>query len=580
MKKRIRTLLKLKLKNRAMFSMLTGMLLLTISAAVVSFLTYTNAMKNHYGDLAVNLAKTVAVIVDTDEVKKLTDQVMETYRSQCGEDGSAPDFEAFTAKDWDAYYDAFKPLYDTPEYESLFECMSKVKENNEVLWVYICFMDETTNKAIYIIDADITESACNIGKCDEIEDENLYMMQHNIYDFPAYSTNYEEYGWLCSSAAAIQDDKGNVIANAYVDISMVDVMDTSISFLRNLLILLIIAAIIICWVYSIIIAHTIVDPINQLAAATSDFVSEKKGNAKDGTTQISQLHIQTGDEIETLATSIQKMEKDINFYIKNLTEVTAEKERIGTELRVAAKIQQETMNCILPELPKQKKIDIEAKLFPSKTPGGSFYDVFMIDEDHLGMIVASATGKGVPAALFMIITKGLIRNQLQEFKSLDAVLYQANNQLWKENDSTIFACVWIGILEISTGRLTYCNAGGENPYLMTANSKNHFLQSQEKPLPIAAWENTKYRAGEVMLHPGDVIFMFTSAVTESCNADKEPYGVERLQETLDVNCHEGMKDLINIQYRELKEYMDQVEQNEDLIMLSLRYGETHISEEN
>ena len=172
------------------------------------------------------------------------------------------------------------------------------------------------------------------------------------------------------------------------------------------------------------------------------------------------LDIHTGDEVENLSHALKRMERDINGYIENLTHVTAEKERIGAELSVATHIQASMLPCIFPAFPNRREFDIYATMTPAKEVGGDFYDFFLVDDDHLAVVIADVSGKGVPAALFMVIAKTLIKDHTQSGKPPEEVFTEVNRQLCEANDENLFVTAWMGVLEISTGKLVYVHGYG------------------------------------------------------------------------------------------------------------------------
>ena len=168
------------------------------------------------------------------------------------------------------------------------------------------------------------------------------------------------------------------------------------------------------------------------------------------------IEIKTGDEIEELGHSFNYMLEELENYIDNLAKVTAEKERIGAELSVATQIQASMLPCIFPAFPEREEFDIYANMHPAKEVGGDFYDFFLVDGDHLALVIADVSGKGVPAALFMVIAKTLIKNEALTGKPPQEVLAAVNNQLCENNDAEMFVTAWLGIYEISTGRMVCC----------------------------------------------------------------------------------------------------------------------------
>ena len=165
--------------------------------------------------------------------------------------------------------------------------------------------------------------------------------------------------------------------------------------------------------------------------------------------------IKTRDEIESLAGSILKMETDINEYIENLTKVTAEKERIGAELDVARHIQSSMLPCIFPAFPERDEFEVYATMTPAKEVGGDFYDFFMVDERHLAIVMADVSGKGVPAALFMVIGKTLIKDHTQPGRDLGEVFSEVNDLLCESNSEGLFITAFEGVLDLVTRNGSY-----------------------------------------------------------------------------------------------------------------------------
>ncbi len=441
--------MKISLKIKMVCVILLIATVFAAAATAVSYTLYSSAMDRHYKTLAMDTAKTASMLLDAEDVRILTDNVMGIYRTRC-QGGAAPAFHQFAEEDWEDYYAAFRAAGNSEAYTSVFHTLSIFREEYKVRWIYICYMDEETEKAVYIIDADTTEDATPSGHCDPIVAGNMELMKQGIYDFPAYVTNYEEYGWLCSASAGIKDSSGKVIANVYVDLSMNEVMQDRQNFLIHLGLTLFAAAFVLLLIVTTAVNRTVVVPINSLSAAADRFVREKK-ECDGSVSAISQLDIRTGDEIENLTFSMKKMEEEINGYIFYLSNITAERERISAELGVAGNIQASMLPCIFPAFPERDEFDIYAAMMPAKEVGGDFYDFFLVDEEHLAIVMADVSGKGVPAALFMMISKTLIKSTAQTGLSPAAVLKKVNKQLCESNETGMFVTVWLGILDIRTG---------------------------------------------------------------------------------------------------------------------------------
>ena len=307
-------------------------------------------------------------------------------------------------------------------------------------------------------------------------------------------------------------------------------------------------------------------PVKELTAA-----SAKIGG---GDLDVS-LSVKTGDEIEVLAGAFVKMAAQLKAYIDNLTRVTAEKERIGAELDVAAKIQASMLPCIFPAFPDRAEFDIYASMLPAKEVGGDFYDFFFIDDSTLAVVMADVSGKGVPAALFMVIAKTLIHNNAQNGKSPKEVFETANNLLCENNDAGMFVTAVLGYLDIPTGRFVFVNAGHNPPLLRTGGC---FEWLKTKPgFVLAGMDDIQYKEHEIILHPGDALFLYTDGITEAVNNENKLFGDPRLLKT--VNQYLGLplcEFTVSVK-REIDRFTEGAEQADDITMLSLLYkGGTRI----
>ena len=289
----------------------------------------------------------------------------------------------------------------------------------------------------------------------------------------------------------------------------------------------------------------------------------------------------TDDEIEILAESFASLSQKTRTYITQITQITAEKERIGAELTLAAGIQTHMLPNIFPAFPGRKEFDIYATMEPAKEVGGDFYDFFMIGDDHLGIVVADVSGKGVPAALFSMIAKTMLKTQAQTRLSPERVLLEVNASLSENNDEDMFVTVWLGVLEISTGELTYADAGHEK-LLLYQNGAWTFLPKAGGPA-LAMWEpedlelmdeKYQFRNQTVKLNPGDAIFQYTDGVTEATDADNRLFGDDRLLAAMNGAPSAKPEELLPHVRKKIDEFVKDAPQFDDITMLGLRYKGT------
>lgn len=559
--------MKISLRIKMICVILLTAAVFATTAAAVSYTLYSSTMDRHYKELAMNTAKTASMVLDVEDVRTLTEGVMRQYRIYCTGD-AAPAFPQFTEADWEDYYGSFHELRATEAYDNVFHTLSSFREESGVRWMYICYMDEETGKAVYIIDADATKDETPSGHCDPIEDGNMELMKQGIYDFPAYVTNYEEYGWLCSASAAVTDGDGNVIANVYVDLSMNEVVQDRQNFLIQLGAALFAVTTILILLMTIAVNRTVVIPINRLSTAAERFVRDKK-NCDGSASEISRLEIRTGDEIEKLTDSIKRMEEEINSYLSDLSAITAERERIGTELDIARNIQ----SSMLPrKFPERKEFDIYATMTPAKEVGGDFYDFLFVDENHLAIVMADVSGKGVPAAMFMMISKTLIKSAVQTGLSPKEVLKKVNRQLCESNEAEMFVTVWLGILDLGSGKLCCANAGHEYPAIRRRGG-DFALYPDAHGFVLGGMENMKYQEYELQLFAGDTIFVYTDGVTEATNARQELFGTEGMLAALNERRQACGKELLDAVHQGIDQFAGSAPQFDDITMLALTFHE-------
>ena len=244
-----------------------------------------------------------------------------------------------------------------------------------------------------------------------------------------------------------------------------------------------------------------------------------------------------------------------------------EKERTRAELALAGRIQ---VSALPKDYPDRPEFDLAASMFPAKGVGGDFYDFFMIDDDHLGLVIADVSGKGVPAALFMMVSSALIRHSSTGEYSPAKILYAANEQICARNPEEMFVTVWLGILEISTGMLTAANAGHEYPMLKKAGKQFEMLKDRHG-LVIGAMSSARYRDYELQLEPGEKLLVYTDGVAEAVNSSMEQFGTERILETLRRFGDRSPKEIVAAMNRAVKEFGGDEPQFDDVTMLCVEY---------
>ena len=511
--------------------LLLSVVLMTVLICVVStysgYYQYSNTIRKMYNDNGYAIANIVLNSIDHDKIGQY-------------------------ARTWT----------EDEDYAGIADYLKDVAEASDVAFIYIVTLNEDQTIR-YIFDS----TGVPIGSTDPVPanfDEaweawttgkrpDSYMVRHS-----------PKYGYLTSSMLPIIDSQGEVVAMLSVDVWMQVIMETLRDYiLRMVMITLGILAIFIVsyWLYT---RRSFIGPLMRIRANVTEF-------ARNGAVTTTSLEdIRTRDEIQELAESIRRMEDDIVQYIANIRTITAEKERIGAELNVATQIQADMLPRIFPPFPERTDFDIYATMDPAKEVGGDFYDFFLIDDDHLGMVMADVSGKGVPAALFMVIAKTLIKNHALRGESPAEILYNVNNQLCDGNEAEMFVTVWLAILELSTGRGVAANAGHEHPVICRKGGSYELVVYRHSPA-VAAMEGIRFREHAFELNPGDRLYVYTDGVPEATDAGDRLFGSERMLAALNRDPNADPEALLRGVRREIDAFVGDAPQFDDITMLGLYY---------
>ena len=314
---------------------------------------------------------------------------------------------------------------------------------------------------------------------------------------------------------------------------------------------------------AIFLGKRIVKPLNTIITRISEL---REGNLEF---QMEDTY-KTGDEIEVLAESFVRISHKTVQYVDEVRRVTAEKERIGTELHMANQIQESMLPSIFPAFPDRPEFDIYATMNPAKEVGGDFYDFFLIDEDHLCLVMADVSGKGVPAALFMMVSKVIVQSCAMLGKSAAEILAKTNEALCSNNQVEMFVTIWLGILEISTGRLTAANAGHEYPISRDPGGNFHVYKDKHG-FVVGGMSGVKYKEYEIQMEPGSKLFLYTDGVPEATDEAEKMYGMDRLVEALNREPEASPVTLLKNVREDVDSFVDEAEQFDDMTMMCLEY---------
>ena len=537
--------MKIKLLPKFILSLAVLGVALTVTISAFSYLSSKDYMEEMYAQRVISGSKSVATMLDVDDVR--------TIISDGGENSEA--------------YGRVENILNTIKRDGEITYLSLVIPDEDSVTFYIdgCVPemgDDPANQLTYETDVLYTDAA------NDEADLQKYLLIWGMYaenkgtDEPLVTDN--SYGYNYTAVAPILDENGQAIAEIQYILDMQEVRDHLNGFLYNMLgisFCIICAALLL---YILLVKWMVLNPVEKLSEFTTEIT--KKGNFSK-----QEIEIKTGDEIEALGQSFNYMMERLEDYIKDLTVVTAEKERIGAELNVATQIQSSMLPCIFPAFPDRDELDIYATMTPAKEVGGDFYDFFMVDERHVAIVIADVSGKGVPAALFMVIGKTLIKDHTQPGRDLGEVFTEVNNILCESNDNGMFITAFEGVLDLVTGEFRYANAGHEMPFIYRKDG-GYEAYKIRPGFVLAGMENIKYKEQKIQLNIGDKIFQYTDGVTEATDKDNQLYGMDRLHKVLNEKCLDcNPEQTLKLVKEDIDAFVGDNDQFDDITMLCLEY---------
>ena len=285
-------------------------------------------------------------------------------------------------------------------------------------------------------------------------------------------------------------------------------------------------------------------------------------------TRISETH---PDEIGQLAETFNEMVDKLHEYIINLKEATTANERIESDLRIGRDIQASVLPRSFPAFPHRKEFDIFALMEAAKEVGGDFYDFFFITEKKLCFIIGDVSGKGVPAALFMMITKTLLKTIALRDLAPEEILFNANNLIASQNERGMFVTIQCAILDTETGELRIGNAGHNPPLLGRGVGGGYEFIALPEGIVLGAVEDARFSSVTVMLKPADIIFLYTDGITEAMNPGAEIFSDDRLRKTLSSQKGNNITEIVCGVRDEVKKYAQGAPQSDDITIVALQY---------
>ena len=381
--------------------------------------------------------------------------------------------------------------------------------------------------------------------------------------------NYHDREALATVFSPVLDEENNTIAVVGVDVSLVTAIRSLLHICLNIFLAVTLIMAFGMILYYRVISKGVIQPIVKLKKATQDIV----GNLDEE--KSFKVDIHTGDEIEALASSFEEMDTDLKRYVRENNAITAEKQRLSTELDLARRIQTDMLPAVFPPFPDRTDFDIYAAMRPAREVGGDFYDFFLTDDDHLGLVMADVSGKGIPAALFMMMTRIMIRNFTMAGLSPKEVLETVNEQICQTNNEEMFVTVWLGILDLKTGVIRAVNAGHEYPVISGPDASFELVKDKHS-FVVGGMEGIRYREYELKLSPGSLLFLYTDGVPEATDMSGKLFGTGRMLAVLnEETAGRTLSGILETMENEVDVFAGEAPQFDDMTMMCIAYYGKH-----
>ena len=508
-------------------------------ANLIGYSQFTKTLTAQYQDNAISIADEAADMVNVDEL-------MEFLPTNGGTEGFAR-----LHGEMQHLCDNMKAEFiyiidvDRPNYDKITYLFEVVNENSKFDEYPIGLVKDTTNEDYRLKYKGLWEGTM----------DNAIVVRDK---------GFIESGSHITALVPIKDASGNTVALLSLQRQMEYLDSARLNYLESIVaasIMLIMAA---SAGMFMILNRRMLQPISSISKEAERFASENTLPEKALSGEVTH-----NDELGSLARTIDEMEHQTLDYFTTLNQVTAEKERVDAELNLATQIQANMLPSIFPPFPEHTEFDLFATMDPAKEVGGDFYDMFLVDKTHLGVVIADVSGKGVPAALFMVIAKTLIKTHAQMGLTPSETFTKVNNILCESNKSGLFVTAWMAIYDTETGKLTYVNAG-HNPPLIKLGDKGYEYLKARPGFVLSGMEDVRYRQAELTMQKGDRLFLYTDGITEATSAAKELYGEDRLITYMNAHQEDALTELLPGLRANIDEFVGDAPQFDDMTMLCLQ----------
>ena len=536
------------------FRMISGVILwfalLTVVVSSIGYVTFTDSLTKEYNDSAFRTAESAVMLVDGDKIA-------EYLASENGRNGSAEN--PFVGE----------------EYAELWTRMNILCQKQNVTLIYVIKVD-TSDYGRYESVFNVVNDASGytpweVGYKRTTTNDEYRKVYRDIYENGLQQGTVVRTTGLNGKAAHItslipvKNSEGDVCAILCVERPMEELLIGRREYLDNIVLATLLIVVISCACLALYIKQQFAKPIETISEEAVRFAKDPSPSEGKNFENISEIK-----EIRMLAESIDKMENDAIRYMEELTQATVEKERMAVELSLAATIQANMLPSTFPPYPNRTDLEIFASMDAAKEVGGDFYDFYLLDNDRFVFLIADVSGKSIPAALFMMRAKMTIKALAESGADVHVILSKANERLCEGNEAGMFVTIWLGIVDMKTGVLSYANAGHNPPLLRRRHDSFDYIKTRPNFI-LAGMDGAPYRKYEIQLLPGDELFLYTDGVTEATNVRQELFGEARLLKVLNGISETTPEFRCESVKKAMKSFVGEAEQFDDIIMLSVKF---------
>lgn len=554
-------------------SLLMGILMLCIGIVI-----YTSALVQEYITSSFTLARSAATVVERiADNENISRRVMRIYHSMSDE-------ELAHQKSID-YHAKFAFIEEDQGYQRIFRILRRLRANSEVQYLYMGVYDEKTGNLVYICDPDDNlATRFGTGGWETVSEKELNRFlnwdgEGKLYDLGPTTGRT----WVCTSGYPVKNEDGETVAFILADITLEGVIRGVSSLVLQYVVALAAALILIMRYMNRYLMKTVINPINSISEAAQSYIKDRNAGLTSVGHFDSLMGKDMGDELDHMTMIMSNMEHNIAAYDDALCKAVSENEKARTEMNLAARIQINMLPGEFPAFPDRDEFDIYASMDPAREVGGDFYDFFVIDQDHIGIVMADVAGKGIPAALFMMASMIILRNtalNTEGYHPAD-ILEKSNDMICMHNQEDMFVTVWFGIMDIPSGKIIAANAGHEYPAIMYPDGRFELLKDPHG-MVLGTIEGLSYKDYEISLEPGSKLFLYTDGAPEATDENNELFGTDRMLEALNKNPSADPEEVLkNVRYA-IDIFVGEAPQFDDLTMLCLEYkgrSERHSKEE-